>query len=203
MSIELQRKLETMDEESAYELGIQYHGERRLDEAILCWEKAADKMADAAYNLTQVLDRPGDRNKFLEWLEVLAVKHKDPWGVTLLGILLCGVEHKIWKDAGFSPLPPEEREKGLAFIKLGIEQGSDKDFQFQDYNAAAEAHYRRPGKPSFDGCTIEEVQRALEYQQKARNAIEPLARQNPMARQMADLYQSAIDNIKGYLNARR
>ncbi|MCL2227224.1 MAG: hypothetical protein FWB97_06305 [Oscillospiraceae bacterium] len=32
---------------------------------------------DAAYNLVQVCDRPGDRERFLKWLEVLTEKHAD------------------------------------------------------------------------------------------------------------------------------
>ena len=202
MSTELQRKLESMDAKSAYELGLDHHEKKERKEAILCWEKAAYQMVDAAYNLVQVCDQSGDRERFLKWLEVLADTHKDPWGMVLYGTLLCGVNHRLWQMAGFSPLPPENREKGLALIAAGMPlplTGDNGEFQHSDYYAASEAYYRRAGMRSFEGCTSAELEIALAYMQRALDMIRVVAKQNPMAGQMAAAYESSLENISGAL----
>lgn len=203
MSGDLRRRADQGDQEAQFELGFSDYENGNLDGAIYWWEKCAYSLPNAAINLVQLLDRPGDRNRFLKWLDVLANTHKDPWGMAILGTLLCGIEHKLWKDAGFSPLPPEEREKGLAYIKLGVENGDDGDFQFLDYDAFAEAHYKRPGRPSFEGCSIEEIERALNYQEKALEKAQQIAKFDPMIAQAAIIYEKAVENIKSGLDAIR
>lgn len=201
MSGDLRRRADLGDAEAQFDLGFSDYENGNLDGAFYWWEKCAYSLPNAAINLVQLLNRPSDRNRFLKWLDVLAHTHKDPWGVAILGTLLCGTEHKLWKDAGFSPLPPEEREKGLAYIKLGTEHGSEEDFQFMDYNAFAEAHYKRPGRSSFHGCKVEEIELGLKYQEKALSMAQKIAMFDPMVAQLAKMYEKSVENIKGGLDA--
>jgi tetratricopeptide (TPR) repeat protein len=210
----LEKAYDKGDPGGAVELGILYqHGQGNLDQAIFWWEKVANGSADAcriaARNLVLVCDRgPHDRDRFLKWLEVLAKTHKDPWGMAVLGALYCGVEHKYWKDADFSPLPPEDRAGGFKLIEAGMDlakkAGSDEDFLHFDYSALAQAYSKRPGQPGMVGCTDEELRIALKYQERARDKIKARAEetQHPVALQLLEIYEKQIENINGFLKTR-
>lgn len=205
---ELLAQAEQGDTNAKIELGVLYYGQGNLVKAVEWWEKAADIDANAARNLVFTYSNPDfpvhNREKFLKWLEVLAQKHKDPWGMTLLGTLYCGERHGRWKYAGFSVLPPTNRDEGIKLINEGVRRTENGEsaipLSYDNYMDFAYSQFCRNGESKLAECTIKDIQKALEYTNKAWNlAMEAKEQGDPEAAIAAGDYASIIESLCGAL----
>ena len=200
----LEKAYQNGDPDGAVDLGVIYYGRGNLQQAVFWWEKVADAAPNAARNLvfTYADKNFHGRNKedFLKWLKVSANKHNDPWGKGVLGVLYCGIEHHLWKEAGFSGLPQENREEGVRFIKEGVataENGkSDVSFQLTDYTAFAQAMCSFGGKTDFSRCTRDDLGKAIQYDEKALALAEELAKLNPVGAMFVQTCQDSLGTKK-------
>ena len=174
---ELQISAEHGDTIAMVQFGNALMKQKRTEEAIKWWEKAAEGgRAGGAYNLARYYSGletgVGDGEKMLDYMKSLAYAHNDGWGMLHLGIIFCGATHPLWKKN----IEPEQFEsqrnvnEGLRLITQGIKraESTSKDLTLYDYDAGAEVLRAYSGP-----LGVEVLKLALAYKTKARGLIPP------------------------------
>lgn len=170
-------------------LGLSYFQQGDNCSAEKWWLKGAEAgKKGAVRNLVVLYSMPDSQMKsaahYFVQLKELAYRHKDPWGMLHLGIILAGgqSEHRLWLDS-FRPrsitdeIDPVE---GFRLIELAIESMdtnySETKLNANDYEAIASA-YKDRYRAAKRGSTLhgridpEDLDRALKYTKKCFNAI--------------------------------
>ncbi|MCL2202982.1 MAG: hypothetical protein FWB88_03470 [Defluviitaleaceae bacterium] len=173
--------------------------EKRTEEALQWWEKAADGgRAGGAYNLARYYSGlesgKGNALQMTQWLNRLAYAHNDGWGMLHLGVIMCGGTHQLWRRT----IAPDEFtvqrniEEGLRLIIQGVKraESTTKDLTLYDYDAAAEVVRAYSGP-----LGIEVLKLALAFKTKARGLIPPgYTAMSEAASNVIDQLQTEIDN---------
>jgi len=128
------------------ELGQIYSENEDWDCAIECWVKAAEmgcqySMKDLVFVYADSELGRSDSAKFFKWLDRLA-KCEDAWAMVILGTILCGNTHIIWKHTFDENVFSEyvNLQKGIHLIEKGMNFDEGKNLNLYDYDAIADVY---------------------------------------------------------------
>ena len=203
---ELLEKAQQGNPDAALELGVMHYNEGDMTNAISWWKKAAGVHPDAARNAARnLVFTVKNRDDFLKYLFLVAEIHQDPWGMAMLGTLYCGVEVKFWEQNGFQNLPPLNRERGKALIEEGVRRTENGEgvvpFYHYDYSAFSEAQYFRNGKSAMKESSMQELQDAKRYQEKAVALCREAAEPGSVEADLLPVYEVMLANIEKVIGA--